>query len=179
MFNRLIRLPRSSSFFLFGPRGSGKTHLLKDRFRAPSVFYVDLLDPETFQTLSLRPKALIEQLAALTPEVEWVVIDEIQKIPSLLDIAHQQIESGGLRFALTGSSARKLRHGSANLLAGRAFVHYLFPLTSRELGETFSLAQALRWGTLPCVFALESEEEKRDFLGSSRNSVNFYKHGTG
>ncbi len=166
MFNRIIRLPQNSSFFLFGPRGSGKTHLLKERFRTPSVFYVDLLDPETFQTLSLRPKVLIEQLRALAPGVQWVVIDEIQKIPSLLDIVHQQIESGGLRFALTGSSARKLRHGSANLLAGRAFVYHLFPLAARELGKAFSLAQALRWGTLPRVFALKSEEEKRDFLRS-------------
>lgn len=166
MFNRLIHLPRSSSFFLFGPRGAGKTSLLKDRLRDPSVFYVDLLDPETFQNLGLRPKALVEQLLALPPRVEWVVIDEIQKLPSLLDVVHQQIESGRRRFALTGSSARKLRHGSANLLAGRAFVNYLFPLTARELGEAFSLEAALRWGTLPRLFALEGEEDKRDFLRS-------------
>ena len=166
MFNRLIRLPSTSSFFLFGPRGSGKTHLLKERFHAPETLYVDLLDPETFQNLSLRPQALLERLRALTPQTQWVVIDEIQKLPALLDIVHQQIEARGLRFALTGSSTRKLRHGGANLLAGRAFVNYLFPLTAREAGERFSLEQALRWGTLPRLFALDSEEDKRDFLRS-------------
>ncbi|HBL19218.1 MAG: hypothetical protein A2X36_10250 [Elusimicrobia bacterium GWA2_69_24] len=166
MFDRHIRLPQDSSFFLFGPRGSGKTHLLKERLRAPSTLYIDLLDPETFQTLSLRPKALIEQLDALAPGTRWVAIDEIQKLPSLLDIVHQQIESRDIRFALTGSSARKLRHGSANLLAGRAFVYNLFPLTARELGETFSLAEALRWGTLPRLFALKGDDVKSDFLRS-------------
>lgn len=166
MFNRLIHLPANSSFFLFGPRGSGKTHLLKERFRSPEVLYIDLLDPETFQDLSLRPQALLERLSALPPKAPWVVIDEIQKIPSLLDIVHQQIESRGLRFALTGSSARKLRHGGANLLAGRAFVHHLFPLTAHEIGETFSLEQALRWGTLPRLFSLKDDEDKRDFLRS-------------
>lgn len=164
MFNRLIRLPRATSFFLFGPRGTGKTHLLKERLRIPTVFYIDLLDPETFQTLSLRPKTLVEQLGALPPKTEWVVMDEIQKIPILLDVVHQQIEAGRLRFALTGSSARKLRHGGANLLAGRAIVHHLFPLTARELGDRFSLAQALRWGALPRLFALKSDEEKSDYL---------------
>ncbi len=166
MFNRLIRLPRNSSFFLFGPRGTGKTSLLKARLKDPAVFYMDLLDPETFQTLSLRPKTLIERLNALPPGVDWVVIDEIQKLPTLLDLVHQQIESSRLRFALTGSSARKLRHGSANLLAGRAFVNHLFPLTAREVGESFSLEAALRWGTLPRLFALDGDEDKSDFLRS-------------
>lgn len=164
MFNRSIRLPSRASFFLFGPRGTGKTSLLKERLPEASTFFIDLLDPETFQTLSLRPKALVEQLRALPSSVEWAVIDEIQKLPALLDIVHQQIESGPRRFALTGSSARKLRHGSANLLAGRAFVNHLFPLTAGELGESFSLESALRWGTLPRLFTLPAEEDKRDFL---------------
>jgi predicted AAA+ superfamily ATPase len=166
MFNRLIHLPESSSFFLFGPRGSGKTHFLKTHFAGSKVLYLDLLDPETFQTLSLRPKSLIDRLEELPRIVRWVVLDEVQKIPSLLDIVHQQIEIGRYKFALTGSSARKLKHGGANLLAGRAFVYHLYPLTAHEIGPAFSLPNALRWGTLPRVFSLKSDEDKRDFLRS-------------
>ncbi len=166
MYNRLIRLPEKSSFFLFGARGSGKTHLLKAHFSSRKVLYLDLLDPETFQTLSLRPKSLVEQLEALPKVIQWVIIDEIQKIPSLLDVVHQQIELGRFKFALTGSSARKLKHGGANLLAGRAFVYHLFPLTAREIGAEFSLPRALRWGTLPRLFSLKSDEDKRDYLRS-------------
>src|SRR5947207_7590216 len=113
MFKRSIRLPAASSFFLFGPRGTGKTRLLKNRFSARQALYLDLLDPETFQALSLRPKSLVEQLDALPKSTRWVVIDEVQKLPSLLDLVHQQIEKGRFKFALTGSSARKLKHGGA------------------------------------------------------------------
>lgn len=164
MFNRSINLPTNNSFFLFGARGTGKTHLLKERFEKVPNLYVDLLNPEQNETFNLRAHALSEQLAALRPETEWIIIDEIQKAAKLLDIVHQQIESSRFKFALTGSSARKLRHGSANLLAGRAFVNYLFPLTAREIGEQFSLQTALAWGTLPRVVTLESNEDKRDFL---------------
>ncbi len=164
MFKRSIRLPGTSSFFLFGPRGTGKTRLLKEHFSPRRTLTLDLLDPETFQTLSLRPKSLVEQLEALPKTTRWVVIDEVQKLPSLLDVVHQQIEKGRFKFALTGSSARKLKHGGANLLAGRAFVYHLFPLTARELGRAFSLSSALRWGTLPRLFSLKSDEDKRDYL---------------
>jgi predicted AAA+ superfamily ATPase len=92
------------------------------------------------------------------------VIDEIQKAPKLLDLVHQQIESSRFKFALTGSSARKLRHGTANLLAGRAFVYHLFPLTAGEIGDQFSLQAALSWGTLPRAVTLGSDHNRRDFL---------------
>jgi predicted AAA+ superfamily ATPase len=164
MFNRIINLPKNNSFFLFGARGTGKTYLLKDSFREIPALYIDLLDPDQNETFNLRPRALAEQLAALKTATEWIIIDEIQKAPKLLDIVHQQIESSRFKFALTGSSARKLRHGSANLLAGRAFVFYLFPLTVREIGEQFSLQTALAWGTLPRVVTLGSNDERRDFL---------------
>jgi predicted AAA+ superfamily ATPase len=164
MFNRVIQFPKKNSFFLFGARGTGKTLLLKDRFKGPAALYIDLLDPELNQTYSLRPRTLLEQLAALPRKTEWIIIDEIQKIPALLNVVHQQIESSHFKFALSGSSARKLKRGGANLLAGRAFVNHLYPLTAREIGEPFSLADALAWGTLPRLFALESSEEKRDFL---------------
>ncbi|MGH7798763.1 MAG: ATP-binding protein [Candidatus Binatia bacterium] len=164
MFDRDIKLPKNNSFFLFGARGTGKTHLLKERFEKLASLYIDLLDPEQNETFNLRPRTLAQRLAALSPDIEWIIIDEIQKAAKLLDIVHQQIESARFKFALTGSSARKLRHGSANLLAGRAFVYYLFPLTAREIGEPFSLQTALAWGTLPRVLTLETNEDKRDFL---------------
>ena len=164
MFNRLIKFPQNSSFFLFGARSTGKTHLLKQRFKLSDSLYIDLLDPEANETYSLRPKTLVEQLAALPEKIEWVIIDEIQKIPKLLDLVHQQIESSRFKFALSGSSARKLKHGGANLLAGRAFVNDLFPLTAQETGDRFSLQQALAWGTLPRIFALENDVDRRDFL---------------
>jgi predicted AAA+ superfamily ATPase len=166
MFKRLLDITEQSSFFLFGPRGSGKTHLLKTHFARRPILYLDLLDPDTHQTLSLRPGQLLERLQALPAATEWVVIDEVQKIPALLDVVHQQIEAGRFKFALTGSSARKLKHGGANLLAGRAFVRHLFPLAARELGGEFSLPAALRWGTLPRLFSLKGEEDKRDYLRS-------------
>jgi len=149
---------------LFGARGTGKTFLLKEHFQPLPALYIDLLDPDHNETYSLRPQTLAQQLAALGDETEWIVIDEIQKVPKLLDIVHQQIESSRFKFALSGSSARKLKRGGADLLAGRAFVNYLFPLTAREIGEGFSLESALAWGTLPRLFALESVEDKRDFL---------------
>src|SRR5258708_17163428 len=131
MFKRSIRLPGTSSFFLFGPRGTGKTRLLKEHFSPRRTLTLDLLDPETFQTLSLRPKSLVEQLEALPKTTRWVVIDEVQKLPSLLDVVHQQIEKGRFKFALTGSSARKLKHGGANLFARPALLFPLLPPTAR------------------------------------------------
>lgn len=164
MFNRTLQFSAESSFFLFGPRGTGKTRLLKERFDSSSTLYLDLLDPDLQQTFALHPNALTERLKSLPPSMRWIVIDEIQKVPPLLDIVHQQIESGRFKFAMTGSSARKLRRGSANLLAGRAFVYHLFPLTQRETGNSFSLSDALRWGTLPRLFALNSDDAKREYL---------------
>lgn len=164
MIKRLINLPNTSSFFLFGPRGTGKTHLLKEHFAPETTLYLDFLDPDTLHDLSLRPKSLLERLQALPKTVEWVVIDEVQKLPSILDLVHQQIEGGRFKFALTGSSARKLRRGGANLLAGRAFVYHLYALSARELGDDFSLHSALTWGTLPRLLSLDSGDDKRDFL---------------
>ena len=164
MFNKLVNLSKTSSFFLFGGRGTGKTFLLGEHFKQIPRLFIDLLDPEQNQTFNLRPRALVEQLAAQKPQTEWIVIDEIQRAPKLLDLVHQQIESWRFKFALTGSSARKLRHGTANLLAGRAFVYHLFPLTAREIGEQFSLQTALAWGTLPRVLTLENDNDRRDFL---------------
>jgi len=107
---------------------------------------------------------------ALPKGVPFVVVDEIQKVPQLLDEVHRLIEETDKIFILTGSSARKLKHGGANLLAGRAFVYHLFALSCFELKERFDLEKALHWGTLPKVFSLESDTEKEEFLRSYTNT---------
>jgi predicted AAA+ superfamily ATPase len=163
MFHRQIRLPERQSFFLFGARQTGKSTLLRERFGDVRVLRLDLLDPETEDALRRNPRELLQRLDALREPPSWVVLDEVQKIPRLLDVVHARIEQTGQKFALTGSSPRKLRRGASNLLAGRAMVHHLHPLTHRELGEAFDLGAALRWGTLPKVFALD-EAERIAFL---------------
>src|SRR3989338_10611111 len=104
MFNRLIELPKNNRFFLFGARGTGKTYLLKERFKELPALYIDLLDPDQNETFNLRPRTLAEQLAALTAGTEWGIIDEIQKTPKLLYIVHQQIKSSRFKFSLTSSN---------------------------------------------------------------------------
>jgi len=126
--------------------------------------WFDLLDPELEDKFARDAKAFSEQIIAQNDAIEWVVVDEIQKIPSLLDQVHPLIESTNIKFALTGSSARKLKHGSANLLAGRAFVNELFPLTAKEMGDAFELDRCLRFGTLPKVIQLPTDLEKSEFL---------------
>ncbi len=164
MVNRLVKLPENQSFFLFGPRGSGKTSLLKARFEGKNVLFLDLLNPRIEDQFRMNPESLIAQISAQKPD--WVVIDEVQKLPRILDLVHLLIEEKKQKFALTGSSARKLKRGSANLLAGRAFMNHLFPFSALELGKQFSLEQALSFGLLPKVQYLENTQDKIDFLES-------------
>lgn len=164
MFQRTADLASSNSFFLFGPRGTGKTTLLRSRFSPVEAYFIDLLDPSEEDVLARDPVELVRRLDALPPERKWVVLDEVQRVPRLLDVVHRLIEDTALRFAMTGSSGRKLRRGASNLLAGRAFVHHLHPLTRAEVGDRFDLTFALRWGTLPKVFTLSSDEERAQYL---------------
>ena len=164
MFRRLLHTSRRHSFFLFGARGTGKTTYLRETFDPDRTLYVDLLDPEAEDRYRRQPGWMENQVRALPRSVEWVLIDEVQRAPRLLDVAHRLIESTGIRFALTGSSGRKLRRGASNLLAGRAFVHELYPLTAPELEDAFDLGEALRWGTLPGIYALDDEADKQAFL---------------
>ncbi|MEK7122825.1 MAG: AAA family ATPase [Patescibacteria group bacterium] len=168
MVKRLLKLPKNHSFFLFGPRGAGKTTLLKELLPKEETYFIDLLNIETEMRYAHRPQTFAEELRALSPSIRWVVIDEVQKMPFLLDEVHRYIEeyNDKLLFALTGSSARKLKRGQANLLAGRAFTYSLGPFTQHELGEQFHLERALAYGTLPKVFSLSSEEDVRNFLRS-------------
>lgn len=168
MIHRLISLPKEHSFFLFGPRGVGKTTLLKETLPPKETQYIDLLDVDTELRYTRRPKTFAEELRALSSAIRWVVIDEVQKLPFLLDEVHRFIEEkrGPPYFILTGSSARKLKHGHANMLAGRAFSLSLAPFTISELGATLDLDSALSYGTLPKRFSYTSPEDIRDFLRS-------------
>lgn len=162
---RLLQLPASQSFFLFGARNTGKSTLLKHIFQVKKCLWLDLLDPELEERYIRDPNSFKQEVLGVDDIVTHVIIDEIQKVPKLLDIVHQLIEMTNKTFIMTGSSARKLKYGGANLLAGRAFVYNLFPLTSIEIGKTFNLNSALHWGTLPAVVhKMQDDLEKTSFL---------------
>ena len=145
MYPRLLPTP-SRSIFLFGPRGTGKSTWLRERF--PQAASYDLLDTGEALRLAKDPGTLYRELSAL-PADAWAVIDEVQKVPALLDEVHRLMETRRLRFVLSGSSARKLRRGGVNLLAGRAVTVAMPPLVSAELGFKMEPAQRVRYGSLP------------------------------
>ena len=159
MYARLLHAPERQSFFLLGPRGTGKTAWARATF--PDALTFDLLDAQLYLRLVANPALLSE----LVPQRYrgWVVVDEVQRVPELLNEVHRLIESRQLRFVLTGSSARKLRGRGVNLLAGRALTRFMHPLTAIELGRDFDLQRALRYGCLP--FACTTAEPA-DYLGS-------------
>ena len=165
MYQREIKPLKSKSFFLFGPRGSGKSTLLQS-WKSPEDLYVNLLDPEVAEDFRLSPnrfKALVLESHGRSQDFV-VYVDEIQKVPKLLDVVHDLIQSKGIRFVLTGSSARRLKQSGVNLLAGRALVYNLFPFSSSELGSDFNLATALERGLLPDSYQSASEEEANEYL---------------
>lgn len=166
MFPRLRRFTHKHSFFLFGPRGTGKSTLLKERFDQGECLWLDLLDTSLEDQFMRSPSDLYAIVKALSEEVTYIVIDEIQKVPKLLDEVHRLIEEVDKIFILTGSSTRKLKQGGANLLAGRAFVYHLYSLSCFELKEKFDLENVLQWGTLPKIFSFKEKEEKNEFLRS-------------
>lgn len=167
MIGRLLNLSKNNSFFLFGARGTGKSTLLKEHFSSTEHVYINLLDRKVFATLQAYPEKLIERFPHPDKDRKnWIVIDEVQKIPALLDIVHDAIESRNLCFALSGSSARKLKRGGANLLAGRAFSYRLFPFLWNELGDLFATKEAVQWGTLPKMISFQNFEDKSAYLQS-------------
>jgi predicted AAA+ superfamily ATPase len=127
---------------------------------------VDLLDDSTYTELLARPRLFVERIPKSFDSGSWVVVDEIQRLPGLLNYVHQYIEERKIRFALTGSSARKLKRGGANLLAGRAFVNVLHALSMRELPDDFVLDFALNWGLLPKIHQLPDPTSMAQFLRS-------------
>jgi len=143
-----LLMPVERSFFLFGPRGTGKSTWLKEVL--PNAYRLDLLDTAVCYELQREPHRL-EALIGKHPEGAWVVLDEIQKVPGLLDEVHRLMESRRWRFALCGSSARQLKKAGVNLLAGRALTLAMAPFSAVELGAKFDLSRALEWGLLPIV----------------------------
>jgi predicted AAA+ superfamily ATPase len=161
---RFLQIP-DQSFFLFGPRGTGKSTWIQQVLG--EALYIDLLRPEVHRELSARPERLRERVDG-APDRTTVVVDEVQRVPELLNVVHQVLESGGAsarRFVLTGSSARKLRRGGVDLLAGRALHRTLHPFMAAEL-EDFRLADALDRGLLPLVVASSSPREVLDAYAS-------------
>jgi uncharacterized protein len=155
VYSRIHLLPEGESCFLFGPRGTGKSSFVLAKF--PEAPYFDLLDSRVASQLAAQPS----RIEAWVPKDYGkghppIVIDEVQKVPDLLDEVHRLIERKRWRFVLTGSSARKLRRAGTNLLAGRAITRRMHPLTVSELGKDFDLAHAVRYGFLPSVWVKKS-----------------------
>jgi len=158
LYSRITTAPKGS-FFLFGLRGVGKSTWVRDQF--PESHTVDLLDESRFQMLTANPGQLADELRQL-PSGQVVVLDEVQRVPALLNEVHRAIESARRRFVLVGSSARRLKTAGTNLLAGRASVRMMYPLVSWELGADFDLSRVLRFGSIPLVWHAEDPEAALD-----------------
>ena len=163
MFHRKLPLPApgEETFFLWGPRQTGKSTLLKERY--PEARWLDLLKADEFRRYSDNPELLRQEIILDGPPPgNQIVIDEVQKIPALLDEVHWLIENSGVKFALCGSSARKVRYGAANLLGGRALRFELHGLTAAELGDAFDLTQVLNHGYLPRMVEVARPTQRLD-----------------
>ncbi len=159
MYSRIITPPKDKSFFLFGPRGTGKTTWVKTAF--PKAIFIDLLESEVYNDLLANP----QRLEKFIPKdfKNWIIIDEVQRVPELLNEIHRLIEKNHCRFVLTGSSARKLRTKGVNLLGGRALIYPFHQLTALELGKDFNLKHSLNFGQLPSVY---KEADPKAYLES-------------
>ncbi len=166
MFRRNIKLIKTNSFFLFGPRGSGKSTLIRDQFPAADRFDVDLLDPIQMEEALVGLPTLVAKIRHAATRKPWIFIDEIQKAPRILDLVQSLIDQNQTKFILTGSSARKLKRGGANLLAGRAYSFFLHPLTVWELGTDFELISFLKFGGLPHVWNVDTDVDRVHYLRS-------------
>lgn len=159
MYSRIIKYPDNKSFFLFGPRSTGKTTWVKQTF--PDAVYLDLLESRLFNGLLADP----QRLENFIPNnfKDWIIVDEVQRIPELLNEVHRLIEKNKHKFILTGSSARKLKRKGPNLLAGRALNYSMHPLTVSELGKDFNLNHSLIFGHIPSVY---TESDPQNYLES-------------
>lgn len=164
---RILRLPQNAHFFLFGPRQVGKSTLIKDFFCPDHSVYYNLLSEKEYTRLIAKPELLVEEINGLDEKISHVIIDEIQRIPALLNEVHNLIENNDkqIYFVMSGSSARKLKRGQVNMLGGRAWMRYLYPLSYKELENDFHLGRALLFGTLPAVYLAE-DEAAREILES-------------
>ena len=156
IIDRFFKAPKTS-FFLFGPRGTGKSTFVHQHFG--NAIYIDLLDPERVRFFSAMPERLKEMIDG-QPQSGFIVIDEVQRVPELLPVVHGLIEDKkGWRFVLTGSSARKLKRTGIDLLGGRALLYTMHPFMAGELGRHFNFDKALLYGLLPVVVASEDPAE--------------------
>lgn len=164
MIARLLKLPLKEDLLLFGPRNTGKSTLLEQTFPREQSIFFDLLNPLLEERFAKNPMELDAIVKGLSDTIDYVVIDEIQKVPKLLDVVHALIEQTNKNFIMTGSSARKLKLGGSNLLAGRAFVYYLHPFSVLELEAPYNLDSLLSWGLLPKAHLLQNPQSKIKFL---------------
>lgn len=166
MVKRIQTLSKNDNLFLFGARGTGKSTLLKDLFKTKNHLWIDLLKDSDEEKFGRNPEAL--SLHLKMNKYKFVIIDEIQKFPKLLDIVHYEIENNPNPpfFILTGSSARKLKRNSANLLGGRALTFHLYPFTYFELKDKFEFDEILKYGSLPLLFSKQNPSKKEEYLKS-------------
>jgi len=155
ILQRILKAPKQS-FFLLGPRGSGKSTWLRATF--PDAYVFDLLSEEIYQRLLANPGLFANEVRAVSTD-RWIVVDEVQRLPNLLNEVHRFVEERRLRFVLCGSSARKLKRAEVNLLAGRALQRSMHPFVPEELGDRFAVEEALRYGLLPIVWDSTAKEE--------------------
>lgn len=149
-YTRILELPRKKTFFLWGPRQSGKSTLLKEYF--PDAFWIDLLLSEVYRRYLTNLEQLIEELRL--KNADFVVFDEIQKLPQLPALVHWLIENQGVRFVLCGSSVRKVKRAHANLPGGRGIRFELFGLSALEIGEDLDFVALLNRGSIPqCIYS--------------------------
>ena len=165
MIQRFSKLPKKNSFFLFGPRGAGKTTWLHEEFSPQQATFVDLLDIGTFDELLLDPTRFQSFINTSENKEKIIIIDEVQRLPRLLDIVHSEIQKNKRQFVLTGSSSRRLKQKGSNLLAGRAWVLNLYPFSTIELTpHSFDLKKALERGGLPDSYLAQSTNSAQEYL---------------
>ena len=151
----------ASSYFLFGPRGTGKSTWLKENY--PDAVYIDLLDDSVYRELLAKPEFLYNIVSGQKNK-KTIIIDEVQKVPQLLSVVHKLIEENkSLQFILTGSSSRKLKQAGVDLLGGRAILKKMYPFTAAELGNLFSINNVLEYGLIPLIL---QAEDKKDALNA-------------
>jgi len=155
MLKRILQVPEQS-FFLLGPRGSGKSTYLRSRF--PDAHTIDLLSEETYQRLLSNPGQFADELRPISAD-RWVIVDEVQRLPDLLNEVHRFIEEKRLKFVLCGSSARKLKRAGVNLLAGRALRLAMHPFVPEEIGEQFNVEETMQYGSMPIVWDSKAKQE--------------------
>ena len=155
LLKRILESPRQS-FFLLGPRGTGKSSWLREVFPHAHVF--DLLSEATYQRLLVNPGLFADELRTIDSN-RWIVIDEVQRLPNLLNEVHRFIEEQEYQFVLCGSSARKLKRAGVNLLAGRALRRSMHPFVPEEIGNQFDLEHAIRYGLMPIVWDSTDKQE--------------------